>query len=289
MRKGGGSRTAQFVALNRALGNLAPQVAAFSDPIAERLVQPRWAKKIARARAGLPKSPLPFWMRGMGLFNQFRTVVLDRALLAAMPVEQLVILGAGLDGRAWRLGDLKDTTVFEVDHPLTQALKTERAVGLTSLARAVRFVPLDFGRDELSLELPRAGFDPGKKTFWLLEGVTMYLTPAQVRKTLVDVARLSAPGSQLALTYMAQRKRSLSARAVLLAFGLMTGEPMRSMFTPEAFDALARGAGWATISNTGIADWKHQLAPDLTLTQRQVGMQWYERIWVGRRDGTASA
>src|SRR5512145_2784501 len=42
-------------------------------------------------------------------------------------LEQLVILGAGYDTRAYRLDDIKnDVKVFEVDHPNTQSFKIEK-------------------------------------------------------------------------------------------------------------------------------------------------------------------
>ena len=226
----------------------------------------------------------------MAIFNQFRTAVLDGAILAALPFEQLVILGAGLDGRAWRLPGLKDTVIFETDHPDTQAMKKERATTLRADAREVRFVPVDFGKDDLSSRLGQAGFDPNRKSFWLWEGVTMYLTAADVQKTLATVGQLSTSSSQLALTYMADTKLSISTRLFLLGFGLMTGEPMRSTFNAEGLRALARSCGWDTLSNTGIDDWKPKLAPNLSLTKRQVGLQWNERIWIGRRgDANLSA
>ncbi len=283
MRRGRASNTAQFVALNRALGNLSPQVAGFSDPAAERFLPPRWVKRVERARTRLPKSPLPFWMRGMALFNQFRTAVLDAAILAALPFEQLVVLGAGLDGRAWRLAELASSVVFEVDHPDTQAMKQQRAARLHPVAKEIRFVPVDFGKDDLPSRLREGRFDAGRRTFWLWEGVTIYLAPEDVQKTLAAAAQLSAPRSRLALTYMADTKRPLSTRLFLVAFGVMTGEPMRSTFEAGALQSLARAVGWETLSNTGIDDWKPKLAPDLALTKRQVGLQWDERIWVGRR------
>jgi hypothetical protein len=49
----------------------------------------------------------------------------------------------------------------------------------------------------------------------------------------------------------------------------------------EEFERMASGAGWKTVSNTGIADWKQKFAPALALTERNVRMQWGERIWVG--------
>jgi len=118
MRSDRPSRTAQFVAYNRALGNLAPQVPGFSDPLAAEFMPEKWRAKVRHTQAKLSahpaKSPYPFWLRGMGLFNQFRTVVLDRAIAAAGPIAQLVILGAGFDTRAWRLDAVEDTAVFEV-------------------------------------------------------------------------------------------------------------------------------------------------------------------------------
>lgn len=88
MRAGQVSRTAQFVAFNRALGTLAPQVPGFSDPVAARFLPAHWRRRVKKARrsnAQRPdRSPYPFlftlWFRGMGIFNQFRTVVLDRAV-----------------------------------------------------------------------------------------------------------------------------------------------------------------------------------------------------------------
>ena len=131
MRKGKTSRTAEFVALNRALGTLAPQVPGFQDPFAFYFLPDKWQRKVEQTRAALASgartSPYPFWQRGMGIFNQFRTVVLDRAIATGPPAEQLVILGSGLDSRAWRLDCLKDTAVFEVDYPSTQAWKRARS------------------------------------------------------------------------------------------------------------------------------------------------------------------
>jgi hypothetical protein len=64
MRSGKPSRTAQFIAYNRALGNLAPRVPGFSDPLAAEFLPDNWKRKIERTRrslAGRPaKSPYPF-------------------------------------------------------------------------------------------------------------------------------------------------------------------------------------------------------------------------------------
>jgi hypothetical protein len=66
-------------------------------------------------------------------------------------------------------------------------------------------------------------------------------------------------------------------------FLALIGEPVRSAFSVEEFERMANGAGWKTVSNTGITEWKQKFAPALTLTERSVGMQWNERIWVGTK------
>lgn len=285
MRNGRGSNTAQFAALNRALGALTPTVPGFSDPVAECFLDSRWRKKVNEVRvalaAGRRKSPYPPWSRGMGVFNQFRTVVLDEAVKQAMPYEQLVVLGAGLDGRAWRLRGLESTIVYEVDHPDTQRSKRERAQDTWLLAADVRFVGMDFTRDDLALKLADAGYDSRKSSFWLWEGVTMYLGPGDNARTLTTIARLSAPGSRLALTYMA-KKNGKVPRSWLLA---LLGEPVCSAYTLAELAHTVKASGWTTESDTGIEEWKHRLAPGLDLTEKKVGLQWGERIWVGRRQG----
>jgi hypothetical protein len=62
------------------------------------------------------------------------------------------------------------------------------------------------------------------------------------------------------------------------------GEPLRTTFELAAVRSLTQWRAWNTVSDTGLADWKHELAPHLALTEREAGMQRVERIWIGRRD-----
>jgi methyltransferase (TIGR00027 family) len=283
MRNGKGSRTAQFVAYNRALGALAPTVPGFSDPTAEHFLSDRWRAKITKMRRSLAdgcrESPYPFWFRQMGIFNQFRKVVIDQAIWRALPFDQLVILGAGLDGRAWHLPGLESTTVYEVDHPDTQHSKRERAQGMKLCARNVCFVEMDFSRADLAVKLLEAGYDPKKSSFWLWEGVTMYLSADDCKKTLNAIARISFPGSRLAQTYLS-KKNGKVPRSLFL---LLLGEPIRGAYTPDEMTQATNAAGWSTESDSGIEDWERKLTPHLVLTEKKVRLQWGERLWVGRR------
>jgi methyltransferase (TIGR00027 family) len=116
--------------------------------------------------------------------------------------EQLVILGAGFDSRAYRMSRLRAIDVFEVDHPDTQAAKQAVLKRLFSaLPKHVRFVAIDFKRDDLMSAMCLAGYRDLARTFILWEGVTNYLTDAAVDSTLRWCARASA-GSLLLFTYV---------------------------------------------------------------------------------------
>jgi methyltransferase (TIGR00027 family) len=92
-------------------------------------------------------------------------------------VDQVVILGAGFDCRANRLRELEGIRVFEVDHPSTLATKVEVLRGaLGKIPEAVRFVKIDFNREKLQEVLARAGFEASRRTVFLWEGVSNYLT-----------------------------------------------------------------------------------------------------------------
>ena len=82
--------------------------------------------------------------------------------------EQLVILGAGFDARAYRLPGLRGITVFEVDHPDTPATKRqvlERALSMPP--KHVRFVALDFNQRDLASVMAAAGYRESARTFLL--------------------------------------------------------------------------------------------------------------------------
>lgn len=118
-------------------------------------------------------------------------------------LEQLVILGAGYDSRAYRFEPLKALKVFEVDHPATQRVKKEKLRKiLGELPAHVVYVPIDFTRDTLEARLVDCGYDERLKTLFIWQGVTQYLTLAAVDSTLAFVAGHPGPGSCIVFDYM---------------------------------------------------------------------------------------
>jgi methyltransferase (TIGR00027 family) len=117
-------------------------------------------------------------------------------------IDAVVVLGAGLDTRAYRFAHRTDVPMFEVDLPVNIARKaaTVRRV-LGGPPPSVHLVPVDFERDDLAAGLAAHGYRQDYRTFFIWEGVTQYLTEAAVRATFDDL-RDSAPSSRLVFTYV---------------------------------------------------------------------------------------
>lgn len=113
-------------------------------------------------------------------------------------VEQLVILGAGYDTRAYRIEGLKNIKVFEVDHPGTQNVKITKVKEIFgSLPGHVVYVPVDIETEKLAQKLTDGGYDRSKKTLFVMEGLLCYLSPEAVDETLSFIAGNSCKGSAI--------------------------------------------------------------------------------------------
>ncbi len=206
------------------------------------------------------------WL-SLGLVDHvlLRTAMLDhwlREALAHTAIRQIVLLGAGFDGRAWRMEDLSECSVYEVDHPATARRKRARASRLPLRARAVRFVEVDFERDPLADRLLAAGLDPCLPAFWIWEGVTPYLPLNAVARTLEQVRRCTSSGSLLALSYArpSLMPRSLAPLdpVVRRLFGWM-GEPLRGLVEPHRLHTLLSHQGFRVLEDCGERDWSRRL------------------------------
>jgi methyltransferase (TIGR00027 family) len=117
-------------------------------------------------------------------------------------IDAVVVLGAGMDTRAYRLARRSDIPVFEVDLRINIARKksaVQRAIG--AVPTSVHLVPLDFECDDLIGALSGHGYRADARTFFIWEGVTQYLTEDAVRATLSALAP-APPGSRLVFTYV---------------------------------------------------------------------------------------
>ena len=141
-------------------------------------------------------------------FHEFfiaRTRYIDDHLQGCIDkgLEQLVILGAGYDSRAYRFDALAhQIKVFEVDHPATQAVKKAKVFErFQALPAHVNYIPVDFIAEDFQTSLLANGYDRQLKTLFIWEGVTMYVDADTVEQTLDFIANNVGNGSSLIFDY----------------------------------------------------------------------------------------
>ena len=239
------SRTAEYMALFRALETARPRdQRLFADPFAVKFLplRLRLVARLARLpllRAAIVRLIDSLWP-GARPSAVARTRLIDDALGGVLKagINQVVLLGAGFDSRAYRLPELAGKRVFEIDQPRTLSEKCRRISSMTDVAAGhVAFVPLDFKRASLSEALRAAGLDVSQPAFFIWEGVTNYLTQGAVDAVLAFIGS-TAPGSRLLFTYVhrdvierptafegtRRLRRSLRRFGAMWSFGLDPGD-----------------------------------------------------------------
>ena len=190
--------------------------------------------------------------------------VLDEALRRG--VEQVVILGAGFDARAYRIPRIERTRVFEVDHPATQSRKKDvltRRLG--ALPAHVSLVPADFATRTLDEVLLVAGFRRERQTFFICEGVTHYLSASAVDALFRHVAG-SAVGSRMVFTYihrgMLDGSVAFRGAADTLATVRRVGEPYTFGLDPAELAPYLTARDLRLVEDVGASEYRERyLAP----------------------------
>jgi methyltransferase (TIGR00027 family) len=189
--------------------NEPPERRLIDDDLAE-LFLPRGRRLLAAATRWGPARRLMIRsseFTGPGLWVNMacrRRFIGDKLEEALGDVDAVVILGAGMDTRAYQLTRRIRIPIFEVDLPVNVARKaaTVRRV-LGELPLSVRLVPVDFESDDLLTALAEHGYRTDYRVFFICEGVTQYLTEEGVRRPLEGL-RAAAAGSRMVFTYVRQ-------------------------------------------------------------------------------------
>ncbi len=223
---------------DRAASRTAVMVAAYRASATEaypHLCNDPWAGPLAGAEGEALCRALDRVQRDMDVWIAVRTAFLDRCVTRSVPpegdVQQVVVLGAGLDTRAARLAR-EGVRFFEVDQPASQADKRVRLATVPGYpTEAATYVACDFERDDFLERLAAEGFDAAAPAVVLWEGVTPYLTEQAVRATLGRIARGCHPRTVVAFDHLGKRmaegavRHAEDAETRDMVHGL--GEPLR--------------------------------------------------------------
>jgi methyltransferase (TIGR00027 family) len=230
MRRGKVSRSAEGVATIRAVEAERPQAQRIVfDPYADALVPRGRLSSVSRwiIRSGLYEHIAP----GTVGFIVGRERYVDDHLEAALAegLDQVVVLGAGFDTRAFRIPGIERTRVFEIDQAATQAAKLERLKKVIDpLPGHVVFLPADLDTQPLREILRAGGYDERGKTLFIWQGVTYFLQPGGVDGTLAFIAGHSGSGSGVVFDYVYDEVLRDTTRGygrTLARAGKMSGEP----------------------------------------------------------------
>jgi methyltransferase (TIGR00027 family) len=217
------SRTSIWAAGARALGSRHPDPQVRNpDTLADKLLGPEELALLGEhplrtaLEQGAPEAAGQPEARSAMATLVVRTKFIDERLADAIRggATQLVILGAGWDTRAYRLADLlQGVRIFEIDQPATQNWKRRRAEQVLGPRPSnLTYLNIDFRTQTPADVLAAAGYQPAQRTFFLWEGVTMYLPEAAVKATLRWIAT-QAPGSAVVFDFAYRSVIDFMARA----------------------------------------------------------------------------
>jgi methyltransferase (TIGR00027 family) len=180
-----------------------------------------------------------------------RTRYFDDRLTAAMGngIRQIVSLAAGLDGRPLRLPCPPGTRWYELDLPpmvkLKEALIAGTGIATTCRRRGVS-ADLTAGWEDA---LQAAGFDRGRPSAWLIEGLLMYL-PGKVSDRLIRaLTEASAPGSELLTEHAATRM--VAQRTGVVLQDAVRAQNATIISVRDDIAAWVDGHGWLGAVNAG--------------------------------------
>lgn len=221
------------------------------DPYAEAFVE------AARSPVPMPTGPDrtadPSWVlmsTYMGVRSRFFDTYFADAQAAG--VDQVVVLAAGLDTRAYRLDWAPGTVFYELDVPKVLAFKAQVLAERGALPRCERRpVAIDL-RDDWSAALLAAGLRRDRPTAWLAEGLLPFLPDDATAHLLGTLHELSAPGSLLAAEQLDGDVAELAQQP-----------PMRDMAATFGFTVLdmwPAGKTFDPVSWLAERDWTVQAA-----------------------------
>jgi methyltransferase (TIGR00027 family) len=236
-----------------------------TDPLAVRFLPPglalmvracRWQRLRAKLITATNAKAMGIW-GGMLCRKRYADDQVTTAVAAG--VDQIVVLGAGMDTRGYRLAG--SARVVEVDLPANIDTKHARVrAALGAVPDHVHLVPVDFETDDLAEALTAAGVEIDRPVMVVWEAVTQYLTEDAVRHILTWLAK-AASGSRLIFTYL--RRDFLDGTHSYQAEGAYRDFVQRHRvwhfgLTPDQVAPLLADYGWTEDEQVGTTEYQHR-------------------------------
>lgn len=183
-----------------------------------------WNSITEKINASSKKSPQELeegWINGIAI----RSCKIDEEILSSLQsgVKQVVVLGAGLDTRPWRLhlqtwldkekiDDIfSGVHWFEFDFPeifdfKLATLQEQNASAIVQYHHVIG----DLSINDWTAKLVAAGYNPDAPSVWLLEGLTGYLTESECTLMFQSISSICPKGTRLIATFIQEGKDMLT-------------------------------------------------------------------------------
>jgi len=203
-------KTGAGVAMARSIMMLYPkEKRLFEDPYSEKLLPPfyKFYLKLMRNLKKLDSIMKKSEKSSPGIMGWFlcRDRYVDDILtecLKKKEVETVVNLGAGMDCRGYYIPGIERMRYFEVDHPDVIKKKVKQIKKIVGeFPDNVVYVPIDFQKQNLDVELKKAGYNLNSRTLFIWEAVTQYISKEANNSTLKYIGQ-AAPGSKIIFSYI---------------------------------------------------------------------------------------
>ncbi len=165
---------------------------------------------------------------------------------------QIVIMGAGYDSRYWRIPEFHDVDIFELDLESTQMIKKSLTRGLVgSLPSNIKYISLDFSRQDMIKKLLANGFKKHEKTLFIWEGVSLFLNLEIVLEILGRIAQL---GNDNRVVFdfvpleLVEGETEYPGNQKLIELCASIKEPLTFGCAPEKMNMLLHGLGFRNIN-----------------------------------------
>lgn len=191
--------------------------------------------------------------------------------------EAVVNLGAGFDTRSLRIPSIDTLQIYEIDYPtvIEEKIRCMSRPPLNIPPNLI-FVPIDFNTQNLKEGLDRSGYKLSKKTLFIWEGVTQYITKEALEATL-DYISCSAAGSRVVFTYLLKDfvdhpesfpgYQKLIKKLKLMGFQLING------FDPKELSAYLGQHGLLLKEDVGSADYQERYLKPLNREMHVIGIE----------------
>lgn len=180
------SFTAKVMAAVRAIETQRPD-ALFTDPLAAQLAGEEAIKAAILRLEEDEKQGRPFAVVRTRFFDDFLND-------CSQHIRQVVLVGSGMDTRAFRLNWQPGTHVYEIDQPDVLHYKEAVLSGINPNC-AHHLICADLKESIWCQSLIERGYKPSEPSVWLLEGFLYYLNLTKVDNLLTNIKELSVAGS----------------------------------------------------------------------------------------------